>query len=203
MYVAALKDQQEAFKWLPYTPITTTTALEQFLNTWVYPDPGLILFAIKDKTRSSAEDIQGEVTIQTFGGVITLMNGSVANACVEIGHILIVPDFQRTHVLTNACGILLQYALNRPEEGGLGLRRVQWQANEANLPSVGAAKRLGFHFEGILRWHRVLPPGKVGPATREDGRGAGRHTAILSICFDDWEGGVKEALQEKMVLRKK
>ncbi|KAF8317948.1 acyl-CoA N-acyltransferase [Clavulina sp. PMI_390] len=208
IYVNALKGHDEAFRWLPYPAFASIADVETFMQTWVIPDSGLFLFAIKDKTRSTSPDVQGVVTEETFAGVMTLMSGSVQAATAELGHILILPKCQRTHVLTNACGLLLQYALSRTEEGGLGLRRMQWQANEANGPSVAAAKKLGFQFEGVLRWHRVLPKEKpIGPGNNarepDDGRGPGRHTALLSLCWDDWEGGQREALAQKMVLRKK
>lgn len=203
MYLDAITDHDEVFQWLAYGPFHSVADLEYWVKTTVTPDRGLFLFAVKDKTRNLSSDITGEITTETFAGVITLMNGSPENAMVEIGHILIAPKFQRTHVLTNACGILLQYCLDPPTDGGLGLRRVQWLANASNKPSVGAAEKLGFRFEGTLRWYRVLPNGKTGPGVRNDGRGPGRDTTILSICFDDWEGGLKESMMQRMVLRKK
>ncbi|KAF8314176.1 acyl-CoA N-acyltransferase [Clavulina sp. PMI_390] len=208
IYVDGLQGHDETFRWMNYEPFRSVADVEAFMQSVVVPDGGLFLFAIKDKTRSSSPDVHGEVTAETFVGMMTLMNASVPAATAELGHILILPKAQRTHVLTNACGLLLQYTLARPEEGGLGLRRMQWQANEANQPSVSAAKKLGFHFEGVLRWHRVLPEGRLpGPGNnfREpaDGRPPGRHTAILSMCWDDWEGGQREALAQKMILRNK
>lgn len=179
-----------------------------------------MLFAIKDKTRSrqtkqsySVNAEEGavasdpeELTAENFAGIMALMTASVTNASAEIGNILIFAPFQRTHVTTNAAGLLLAYSLNPPKEGGLGLRRMQWQANVDNLPSVACAKRLGFRFEGVQRWQRVMPVWKKDllkeEMRREDGRGPGRHEAVLSICFDDWEGGVKESVKELMVLRK-
>jgi hypothetical protein len=46
--------------------------------------------------------------------------------------------------------------------------------------------------EGILKWDRVLPEGKIGNGKKEregDVRKGcpGRDTAMLSICWDDWE----------------
>lgn len=52
--------------------------------------------------------------------------------------------------------------LNSPSEGGLGLRRCQWFCASLNEPSKKSALRLGFKYEGLLRNHRVLPPGKKG-----------------------------------------
>jgi RimJ/RimL family protein N-acetyltransferase len=109
----------------------------------------------------------------------------------------IIPAWQRTFVQTHASGILLKYMLSGPSEGGLNIRRMQWFANAANERSQAAAKRLGFQFEGILRWHRVLPPEKVG-AERDDGRGKARHSALLSLCWDDWQREAQEKLRVLM-----
>ena len=112
-----------------------------------------------------------------------------------------LPPFQRTHVTTNAIGLLLLYALDLPPHG-LGLRRVQWQANKLNTKSVGAAQKLGFKLEAILRWDRVLPATKAsvynGGREREgDPRPGtvGRDTAMLALCWDDWESERGRVLQ--------
>lgn len=94
----------------------------------------------------------------------------------------------------------MHYALDLPDRGGLGLRRVFWQANALNTASRRLAERLGYRFEGILRWDRVLPENKQefgnGTEVRDgDPRGrkcVGRDTAILGHCWDDWEGGGRE-----------
>jgi RimJ/RimL family protein N-acetyltransferase len=95
----------------------------------------------------------------------------------ELGYIQILKPFQvcpsstipwarlilkRTHVLSHAAGLMIHRILDPESEGGLGLRRCQWFANSLNEPSKGAAKRLGFQLDGVLRNHRVLGPGKAG-----------------------------------------
>jgi len=126
---------------------------------------------------------------------------------VEIGHILTLPAFQRTYVTSNAVGLLLHYALDTPSAGGLGLRRVFWQANALNEKSVRAAQRMGFHFEAIIRWDRVLPLGKdidiagnkKGERSEDPRPGCiARDTAMLSLCWDDWEGGGRQHVDEIM-----
>ncbi|KAH6903827.1 acyl-CoA N-acyltransferase [Coprinopsis sp. MPI-PUGE-AT-0042] len=105
--------------------------------------------------------------------------------------------------------------LDGPVTGGLGLRRVVWKANARNIPSVKLAQRMGFQLEGVLRWDRALPPGKEAaskhlggllgegpevssntpaPKRRGDPKPdwVGRDTAVLSVCWDDWEGGVRD-----------
>lgn len=166
----------------------------------------VLLFAVKDKTRitpGSPAEQEGINTKETFAGVMSLLNTSADHRRSEIGHIVILKPFQRTHVLTNAAGLLLHYCLDSPEQGGLGIRRVQWIANHRNLPSVNAAKRLGFQWEGVLRWWAVLPEGKITEdKPREDDKGGARHSACLSFCWDDWVRGGRESVDSKMILLK-
>jgi RimJ/RimL family protein N-acetyltransferase len=136
----------------------------------------------------------------------------------EIGYIMILPAFQRTHVCTNAVGLLLHYCLELPTTvlhlapsdadrrqrfgPGLGLRRVQWQAHADNAPSIATAERIGFRKEGIIRWDRIVrgdKPGlKVPPHRAALNAGSSRWTCRLSICWDDWEAGVREKVQQQM-----
>lgn len=103
-------------------------------------------------------------------------------------------------------GLLLEYCLELPENGGLGLRRVQWQANAQNAISIRLAQRLGFQYEGVRRWERVIPAATTKPNTAErlpregDPRRVdyGRHTAVLGSCWDDWEDGGREKVRELM-----
>jgi len=69
---------------------------------------------------------------------------------------------KRTHVLTHAAGTLMHRFLDDPSQGGLGLRRCQWQTNSLNMKSQAAAKRLGYVHEGNLRAQRVLAKGREG-----------------------------------------
>jgi RimJ/RimL family protein N-acetyltransferase len=175
-----------------------------FLQALFQPDPGMVLFAIIDKTKpSSAADEEG-----ALAGIMCYMNTSPVNLCTEIGYIAILLPFQRTHVTSNAVGLLLQYALETPSQGGLGLRRVQWQCSSNNAPSIRAAERMGFRKEGIMKWHRVYHGGKdKGKAHNgrefplRDGDGEqdyARDTVMLSQCWDDWEQGGREKVQAIM-----
>lgn len=69
-------------------------------------------------------------------------------------------------MLTHAAGLAMHRILDHPDQGGLGLRRCQWQTTSINLKSQAAAKRLGYKPEGLLRAFQVLPAGKEG-ARRE------------------------------------
>ena len=166
---------------------------------------GNVLFAIYDKTRSAppAESNGGIVGPRgTFAGIIGCIKSSPANLVTEVGCIVILPAFQRTHVASNAVGILLHYALDLAPHG-LGLRRVVWQANELNAPSVRLAQRMGFVLEGILRWDRVLPAGRPGNGIDlRDGdpraKCPGRNTAMLGLTWDDWEHEGREKVDKIM-----
>jgi RimJ/RimL family protein N-acetyltransferase len=55
----------------------------------------------------------------------------------------------------------------------LGYRRSEWKCNSLNQPSIEAAKRLGFTFEGIFRQSNVF-------------KGHNRDTAWFSIIDSEW-----------------
>ena len=119
---------------------------------------------------------------------------------------IVLQEFQRTHVASNAIGLLLQYALDPAEKDGLGLRRVQWECASENGPSMRVAERMGFVKEGVLRWHVVhwdgVARGKVGNRRglpKGGGEGdLGRDTVIYGLCWDYWEGGERERVQAIM-----
>ena len=142
--------------------------------------PSECLYAIIDK--SSAVD--------EYAGTIALASTDFVHATTEIG-VMIFSAFQRTHVTTNAIGLLLQYTLDPPSAGGLGLRRVQWKCHAENAASRRVALRMGFEFEGIARWHRTFAIGNsaeaLGKRNGTQQELPGRHTASFSIVWEEWD----------------
>ena len=77
-----------------------------------------------------------------------------------------------------------------------------------NEASVRAAERMHFKREGLLRWDRVMPANKAalvgvgnGRKLREaDPRSGcmGMDTVLLSLCWDDWEDGARDKVEEIM-----
>ncbi|KAL8712990.1 MAG: hypothetical protein Q9220_002850 [cf. Caloplaca sp. 1 TL-2023] len=166
--------------------------------------PAWMLYAVVDKTQptsSPTNDPDG-----ALAGIMGYLDSSAQNLSTEIGFVVTLPPFQRTHVTSNAVGLLLQYALDSPEDGGLGLRRVQWQAHDANEASKKTAEGMGFKFEGVHRWQRVFRDGvrrgKVGNG-RGTPKGAkegdiGRDTVTHAMCWDDWEDYGREQVRKVM-----
>lgn len=157
-------------------------------------------WAILDLTKpapietASTETAWGEGQLAGYVGLINIVP---ARLSAEIGHLLIHPSFQRTHVTTNAVGLLLHWCFDT-----LKMRRVQWFANAKNERSIRVAKRMGFTFEGILRWDRILPQhkGDIGIAVERDGQlePPGRHSALLAIGWDQWENELRAQVQKEM-----
>lgn len=192
---------------MPMGPFATKDEfVEQFLDKMSGQNPEWLTLAVIDKTRpASSADEEGELA-----GMMTFMNTSVRHLSTEIGCVVVLPQFHRTHVTTNAVGLMLQFALDGVANGGLGLRRVQWTANSMNAASIRVAERMGFQREGLLRWHFVfrngLQNGKAGngrtlPEGSPDGD-LGRDTIILGLCWDDWQNGAKDVVQQAMDRRK-
>ncbi|KAK1925785.1 acyl-CoA N-acyltransferase [Papiliotrema laurentii] len=139
-----------------------------------------------------------------FAGGIGITNSSAADSQAEIGWIMILPEFQRTHVLSHAAGLVMHRILDDKADGGLGLRRCQWFTNSKHVKSQAAAHRLGFTHEGILRAHRVLLPGKTGARAGrkgEDEECASRDTWVASVYWEEWQDGVREHV-DKLMARK-
>lgn len=187
---------------MPSGPFATEAEFALFLQEKSLADPTFLTLAIIDKTQPpSAEDDEG-----ALAGMMSFFDTSTVHLSAEIGYVVTLPPFRRTHVTTNAVGLMLQYAFAAEDVGGMGLRRVQWKANSANAASIRVAERMGFRKEGLMRWHMVfrdgVAKGKVGngrplPKGSRDGD-VGRDTVVLGLCWDDWEEGVTETVSEVM-----
>jgi len=108
------------------------------------------------------------VTTGVASGWLSLMDIEPRNASIEIGNIWFAPRMQRTRAATEAMFLLLRMAADE-----LGYRRLVWKCNALNAPSIRAARRLGFVYEGRHRNHMVV-------------KGRQRDTDWFSITDDEW-----------------
>ena len=74
---------------------------------------------------------------------------------------------QQTPAATEAMFLMMKQAFE------MGYRRYEWKCNALNSPSMRAAKRLGFKFEGIFRQHMII-------------KGRNRDTAWFGMTDSDW-----------------
>ncbi len=114
------------------------------------PDP--FFFAIRDLDRPDP------------GGVASI---DPANGSIEVGHICLSRDLQRTRAASEAIFLLADWAF------AAGYRRFEWKCDAANGPSRRAAMRFGFAFEGVFRRHMIV-------------KGRNRDTAWFAIVDRDW-----------------
>ena len=87
---------------------------------------------------------------------------------IEIGHLTFAPALQQTRAASEALYLMIEAAFL------LGYRRVEWKCNSHNDPSVRAAKRLGFMYEGTFRQALVV-------------KGRNRDTDWFSIIDSEWD----------------
>ena len=101
-------------------------------------------------------------------GTIALMRIDSTQGVIEVGYVIYSDGLKRTRIATEAQFLLADYVFNN-----LGYRRYEWKCDSLNLPSITAALRLGFTFEGIFRQAMVY-------------KGRNRDTAWLSIIDKEW-----------------
>jgi RimJ/RimL family protein N-acetyltransferase len=141
--------------YLPYGPFA---GKDQFMS-WLaeraaMDDP--LAFTIIDRAAGAAR------------GMATLMSMVPEHGVIEIGHIWLSPQLQRTRQATEAIYVMARHAFE-----DLGNRRLEWKCDAQNAASRRAAERFGFTFEGVFRQHRVI-------------KGRNRDTAWYSIIDGEW-----------------
>ncbi|PSR83197.1 acetyltransferase [Coniella lustricola] len=205
-FVSQTKDRPDLFAHLPKGP---WASLAEWKAMWAEPDftfspsnPSSFLFAIIDTTRPpSAEDDEGE-----FAGVVAYMNTSQLSRSTEIGFIVVLPAYQRTHVALNTTGLLLQYAFD--DDTGLALARVGWWTSSKNVASARLAEKIGFSKVGEIPYHMAFPlgrmNGKVGNGKplppRSDPDDVWRDSLLFSVSWDQWKAGSRKMMEVLMAL---
>jgi RimJ/RimL family protein N-acetyltransferase len=157
LFTASHGDAERARIWdyLPYGPFSSEGESRAHLSTQAASEDPLF-FAIRPRRSDRAE------------GVASLMSIEPEHRSIEIGHIWLGPDVQRTPAATEALFLLIAHAMD-----DLGYRRMEWKCNAANAASRSAACRLGFIHEGVFYQHRIV-------------KGMNRDTAWFSIMDHEW-----------------
>ena len=82
---------------------------------------------------------------------MALQNIDTRNGVLEIAWANWSPYMKRTASATEALFLLLAYVFE-----GLHYRRCEWKVDDLNQSAIGAAERLGFHYEGTFRQGQVV-----------------------------------------------
>jgi RimJ/RimL family protein N-acetyltransferase len=101
-------------------------------------------------------------------GMGAFMRCDAANGVIEIGHIWMSPDLQKTREATEGIFLMIRHCFD-----DLGVRRLEWKCDALNAPSRKAAARFGFAFEGIFHQHMIV-------------KGRNRDTAWFAMLDKDW-----------------
>ncbi|MCG7338684.1 GNAT family N-acetyltransferase [Staphylococcus sp. ACRSN] len=101
-------------------------------------------------------------------GILSLLRINPKNASIEVGHIHFSNKLKRSRIATEVHFLLAEYVFET-----LGYRRYEWKCDSLNQPSIKAAQRLGFKYEGTFRNHVIY-------------KNRNRNTVWLSMLSEDW-----------------
>jgi N-acetyltransferase len=118
---------------------------------------------------------------QAYAGSSRFYDIQPINAAAQLGYTWYGTAFQRTGLNRHCKLLMLQFAFEQ-----WGLERVEFRADANNECSITAMKAIGCVPEGILRSHLHTFTGRR------------RSSIVLSILKDEWFGGVKENLLQKV-----
>lgn len=206
-FIAQSADHPELFANISFGPFSAVSELQALFTR---PDtilslsnPAHTTFAIIDKTRGrSPEDPEGELA-----GMVAYINTSRAHLSSEVGAIVVLPGYQRSHVASNTVGLMLRHGFAPAgAEGGMGLQRFQWHCSTANTASARVAERMGFEKVGRIPYHMKFPLGKrsgklgngkpLPPGSHPDD--VWRDSFYYSLSWDVWQSEAREKVEKAM-----
>ena len=118
---------------------------------------------------------------QSYAGCTRFYDIQPALLTVQLGYTWYGEKFRGTGLNKHCKFLMLQFAFEN-----LNACRVEFRADARNERSIAAMKSLGCVVEGILRSNMPL---------QDDGR---RDSIILSILNNEWDGGIKENLFNRL-----
>ena len=159
----ALDREGRNWTYLPYGPFASAADYTRWVE-WAAAQEDPQFYGIVERVTERPVGAASYLRIEPAMGVI------------EVGHLAFSPALQRTPAATEAMYLMMRRVFDE-----LGYRRYEWKCDSLNAPSVAAARRLGFRFEGTFRQAVVI-------------KGRNRDTTWLSIIDREWPA-VKQALE--------
>jgi len=150
------------WKYLPYGPFSSVSGYHHWVRDVTEAGDPFFYALIDPKTGHA-------------GGVMSLMRIAPEVGSIEVGHINIAPELQRSPAVTEAIFMLMEWVFES------GYRRFEWKCDASNLRSRRAAERFGFSYEGVFRQHILS-------------KGRNRDTAWFACIDKEWPA-LKEAYQ--------
>ena len=147
-----------------------TASLWTYLPEGPFADAGTFHAYVEAKARS-ADPLFYAIIDNASGhavGHASFLRMDPKNRVIEVGFILYTPALQRKPGATEAMYLMAAYVFET-----LGYRRYEWKCNDLNAPSMRAALRFGFTFEGVFRQHMIV-------------KGRNRDTAWFAILDHEW-----------------
>jgi RimJ/RimL family protein N-acetyltransferase len=146
--------------YLPYGPFPSAASYHRWVREATAGDDPLF-WAIRCKTTGHC------------GGVASYLRIAPEAGSIEVGHINISAELQRSPASTEAIFLLMGWAFDA------GYRRFEWKCDALNMASRSAAQRLGLSYEGVFRQAAVY-------------KGRNRDTAWFAAIDSEWPA-LKEA----------
>ncbi len=162
---AAYAENRDGGNWtyLPYGPFSSSGEYREWAAAMQDVDDPYF-FVIVDGSSETP------IGVASYLRVVPLMGS------IEVGHLNFSPALQRTLVSTEAMYLMMKRVFD-----DWGYRRYEWKCDSLNAPSVAAAKRLGFRYEGIFRNQVVV-------------KGRNRDTAWFSMTDEEWPA-IRDAME--------
>ena len=154
---AAYREDRDGGNWtyLPYGPFEELQEYSEFIDG-IQRVGDALFFAIID------------LASETPVGVASYLRVTAAMGSIEVGNLSYSPLLQKTPISTEAMYLMMKRVFD-----DWGYRRYEWKCDCLNAPSVAAAQRLGFRYDGLFRNQVVM-------------KGRSRDTAWFSITDDEW-----------------
>jgi RimJ/RimL family protein N-acetyltransferase len=149
----------DLWTWWPEGPFSDRAEFDAHLD-------GMMTLLEPDLAAYSVIPLAGPAKDRVAGVAFTLAENRTTHRVGEIGMVF-GHSLQRTRAATEVVYLLSDMMFR------LNYRRLQWKTNALNAPSIRAAKRYGFVYEGTLRQNEIR-------------KGRNRDTAWFSIIDSEW-----------------